>query len=71
MKQNIRTVTHENGTVKTFTTDEEFLNYAREVYKENEEGNPYPSEIYWLPENIGQATEYIHEWCGNLELNEQ
>lgn len=66
----LRTVTNENGIVNQFTTDAEFLEYARKVYKENEDGNRCPSEIHWLPENIHQATEYINEYCSNLELNE-
>lgn len=58
------------GEVKTFDTDEQFLNYVRTVYSENEDGQPYPSEIHWLPENIQQATEYIVEYCPDLELIE-
>jgi hypothetical protein len=73
MKKNIRTVTNIDGIVKTFTTDEEFINYARIIYKENEESeedDPCYPLFHWLPENIQQATEYIHEWCDDLELNE-
>jgi len=64
----MRTVTNIDGLVKVFETDEEFLTYARSTYKDNEEGNPYPSEIHWMPENIQQAEEYIHEYCQDLEL---
>lgn len=59
-----------DGIVKTFNTDAEFLEYVRAIYKENEEGQPYDSEIHWLPENIQQATEYIVEYCPDLELTE-
>lgn len=65
-----RTVTNIDNIVKTFNTDEEFLEYAKSIYKENEDGNPYPSEIHWLPENIQQATEYIEEYCSDLTLEE-
>lgn len=69
-KSTVRTVTNIDGVVKVFQTDEEFIKYARLVYKENEEGNIYPSEIHWTPENIQQAVEYIHEYCDNLTLTE-
>ena len=69
MVNNIRVVTNsENNVVKTFKTDDEFLDYAQKVYKQYEEGQPYKSTIHWLPENIQQATEYIVEYCSNLEL---
>jgi len=65
----MRTVTNIDGLVKVFERDEGFITYARSTYKENEEGSPYPpSEIHWMPENIQQAEEYIHEYCQNLEL---
>lgn len=66
----MRIVTNIDNVKKEFHTDEEFLEYARQIYKENEEGNIYPSEIHWMPENIQQATEYIHEYCDNLTLTE-
>lgn len=66
----MRTVKNIDGLVKSFNTDEQFLEYVRAIYKENEEDNPYPSEIHWMPENIQQATEYIVEYCPDLELNE-
>jgi len=69
----MRTVTNENGEVKNFETDEQFLEYAKQVYKKNEKTNILlfgESSIHWLPENIQQATEYIHEHCGDLELTE-
>ena len=67
----MRTVTNESGEVKNFETDNEFLEYAQKVYKENEIGSPFgDSTIHWLPENIQQATEYIYEYCGDLELIE-
>ncbi len=56
---------------KEFHSDEAFLEYAQQIYKENEEDNPYPSEIFWMPENIQQAKEYIHEYCDNLTLTEE
>lgn len=62
------TVTNIDNIVKTFNSDEELLAYARVIYKENEDSNPYPSEIHWLPENIYQAKEYLHEYCPDLEL---
>lgn len=66
------TVTNQDGLVKVFPTDELFLEYARAVYKENEDDNPFgPSTIYWLPENVSQAKEYIHEYCDNLKLTEE
>lgn len=66
------TVTNIDGIVKVFPTDELFLEYARAVYKENEDGDPFgPSELHWLPEDIYQAKEYIHEYCDNLELTEE
>ncbi len=69
----MRTVTNESGEVKNFETDEQFLEYARQVYEENEAGSILlfgESSINWLPENIQQAVEYIHEYCGDLELIE-
>jgi hypothetical protein len=67
----MRTVTNINGIVKEFATDKDFLEYAQKVYKENEIGSPFgDSTIHWLPENIQQATEYIYEYCGDLELIE-
>ncbi len=65
-----RTVTNIDGIKKVFDTDESFLEYVRLIYKENEEGQPFPSEIHWLPENIQQATEYIVEYCPDLKLVE-
>lgn len=66
-----RTVTNIDGIVKTFDTDEKFIEYVKVIYSENEDGQPYPSEIHWMPENIQQATEYIVEYCPDLELNEE
>lgn len=69
----MRTVTNENGEVKNFETDEQFLEYSQEVYAKNEEVSILlfgESTIHWLPENIKDATEYIHEYCGDLELIE-
>lgn len=66
----MRTVKNIDGIIKTFNTDEDFLNYVRAIYKENEEDQPYPSTIHWLPENIQQATEYLVEYCPELELTE-
>lgn len=63
-------VTNIDNVVKYFASDLEFVNFARRIYRENEEDQPYPSEIHWLPENVQQATEYIHEYCDNLTLNE-
>jgi hypothetical protein len=63
-------VTNIDGIVKTFATDEQFLDYARRIYKENEEDQPYPSTIHWLPEDVYQAKEYIHEYCSDLKLEE-
>ena len=57
--------------IKEFDTDDSFIEYARVIYKENEDGNPYPSEIHWLPDNIKNAIEYIHEYCPELELTEE
>ena len=65
-----RTVINIDGIKKVFLTDNSFLEYARVIYKENEDGQPYDSELHWLPENIQQATEYIVEYCQDLELTE-
>ena len=66
------TVTNEEGLVIVFPTDELFLEYARAVYKEFEISEHFPpSEIHWLPENVREAKEYIHEYCNNLELTEE
>lgn len=67
----MRTVTNIDNIKKSFETDEDFLNYVQMIYKENEEGQPYDSEIHWLPTNIQQATEYIVEYCPDLELVEE
>jgi hypothetical protein len=64
------TVTNIDNVVETFSSDEELLEYARKIYAENEKGQPYPSEIHWMPENIQQAKEYIHEYCSDLNLEE-
>ena len=66
----MRQVKNIDGIVKTFSNDDEFLNYVRAIYKENEDGQPFESTIHWLPENIQQATEYIVEYCHDLELTE-
>ena len=66
-----RKVTNIDGIEKVFHTDEDFLAYVRVIYAENEEDNIYPSEIHWMPENVQQATEYIVEYCDNLELVEE
>ena len=66
----MRTVTNIDDIKKEFHTDEEFLKYAQQVYKENEEKNIYPSEIHWMPDNIQQAVEYIYEYCDDLTLTE-
>lgn len=67
---NSRTVTNIDGIVKEFKTDADFLEYAMVIYAENENDNIYPSEIHFMPENAQQATEYIHEYCDNLELQD-
>lgn len=66
----MRKVINENGEVKNFDTDNEFLEYAQKIYKENEIEQPYKSEIHWMPENIQQAEEYIHEYCLDLEITD-
>lgn len=67
----VRTIINIDGISKTFQTDEEFLDYARIIYHENEDGDPYgPSEIHFLPEHIDNAVEYISEYCSDLELIE-
>lgn len=55
--------------VRTFNSDEELLKFAQLIYSEND--NYYPSEIHWMPENIMQAKEYIHEYCDGLVLLEK
>jgi len=63
-----RSVTNIDGIEKIFLTDAAFLEYAKVIYKENEDGQPYESTIHWLPENVQQATEYISEYCQDLTL---
>lgn len=63
-------IVNEDDEVKTFSDDSQLLEYAKKIYHENESGNPYPSEIHWMPENIQQAKEYIYEYCSNLQLEE-
>lgn len=58
-------VTNIDGITKIFLTDSAFLEYARLIYKENEEGQ---SEIHFMPENINNAVEYIEEYCPDLIL---
>ncbi len=67
----MRTLINTNGVKRTFGTDQEFLAFARKIYTENEEGQPYDSEIHFLPENVQQATEYISEYCPDIELSEE
>ena len=69
----MRIVTNIDNIVKNFATDEEFLEYVKVIYKENEdEDGPFgPSVFHWLPENIQQATEYIVEYCPDLNLIEE
>ena len=69
-KEPLYEVKNIDGIIKTFNTDAEFLEYVRVIYKENEDGQPYESEIHWIPENIQQAIEYIVEYCPDLELTE-
>jgi len=68
----MRTVTNtKTGSKHHFGDDGAFLRYARQIYKENEIPSPFGnSTIHWPPGNIQQATEYIHEYCGDLELTE-
>ncbi len=63
-------VTNIDDIEKHFSSDDDFLAYAQKIYRENEDDQPYPSEIHWLPENVQQAKEYIHEYCQNLTLTE-
>jgi len=63
----MRIVIYENGVKKIFNTDEEFLKFAQDYYRDNEDGN---SEIHWLPDNIYNAVEYISEYT-ELELIEE
>lgn len=60
-------VTNIDNVVKEFDNDE-FIKYAQDIFHENEDGQPYPSEIFWCPENLQQAKEYINEYCNNLIL---
>lgn len=67
----MRTVINESGEAKSFETDQQFLEYARQVYRENEIGSPFgDSIIHFMPKNISNALEYIEEYCGDLELIE-
>ena len=71
METTTRSVTNTVTKVNEFfKTDEDFLTYAKRVYKENEDDNPFPSELHWLPDNIYNAVEYIHEYCPDLKLIE-
>ena len=69
-KEPLYEVKNIDGIIKTFNTDAEFLEYVRVIYKENEDGQPYESEIHWIPENKQQAIEYLVEYCPDLELTE-
>lgn len=64
----MRIVTNIDGIEKRFETDEQFIEYAREIYAENEDEE---SPLHWSPENIQQAEEYIREYCPDLELEER
>jgi len=64
------TVTNIDGIEKQFSTDAELLTYTKLIYSENEDGQPYPSELHWSPETIQQAKEYLNEYCDNLDLIE-
>ncbi len=66
----MRTITNIDNLIFSFETDADFLKYVRAIYRENEYGQLYPSEIHWLPENVQQATEYIVEYCPDLLLTE-
>lgn len=66
----MRQVKNIDGMVKEFKNNADFLSYVQAIYKENEGGQPYESQIHWMPENIQQATEYIVEYCPDLELIE-
>lgn len=57
--QNINT-----GEVQDFESEAAFLKRVQEIYRRNEDPNPYPSEIHWLPDTVEQATEYINEYSG-------
>lgn len=57
--QNIST-----GEVQDFESETAFLKRVQEIYRRNEDPNPYPSEIHWLPDTVEQATEYINEYSG-------
>jgi hypothetical protein len=65
----MRTVENIDNIVKFFHNDEEFIEYAKLIYKENEDED-FPSEIHFLPENINNAAEYIEEYCPDLILKE-
>lgn len=66
----MRTVINIDDIKKSFLTDGAFLEYAQEIYKENEsEDDGYNATIgLFMPENVQQAEEYIHKYCGNLLL---
>ena len=59
-----------DGVVKEFYTDQHFMDFVKDIYRENEEGQPYPTNFHFLPEHIQNAKEYIVEYCQNWELEE-
>ncbi len=59
-----------DGVIKEFYSNQQFMDFVRLLYAENEEDAPYPSEIHFLPEHIQNAKEYIVEYCSNWELEE-
>lgn len=53
-----------DGIVKEFTTDREFIEYAKLVFNENEEPDTYLSE----PDTVQDAEQYINTYCTDLTL---
>lgn len=69
-----KVINHETGRETVLRSDEDFLEFTRSLYRENESGSEEvfgPSTIHFLPQNTQQATEYIVEYCPGTELIEE
>ena len=73
--ETIRRVTNIDDVVQTFKTDQDFLEFGKNIYKENELDYATPDDIeynksigLYMPETAQQAEKYIKEYCGGLVL---
>ncbi len=53
-----------DGEMKTFKTEESFIEFMQAIFKENEHEEPFLKS----PQNYTDALSYLNEYCDNLTL---